>query len=212
MIIHREIVRRLLGLAVCLGLTSCAISDPTQYFTLAQAPAPTAERTATASTAEGAVPQATNVSVGVGPIIIPAYLDRRQIVIRTGTDQVELSAFHRWAEPLEDGMARILAEEIAARVPTERVVTFPWRGVAARAIQYQVVVTVVRFDGQQGGDVTLDTRWRILDPRGEERVFRRFTVIDTVKGQGHEPIVAAMTRALVSLGREIALEIRALPH
>jgi len=212
MIVHREIVRRLLGLAVCLGLTGCAVSDPTQYFTLAQAPAPTAERTATASTAEGGVGQTTNVSIGVGPVIIPAYLDRRQIVTRTGTDQVELSAFHRWAEPLEDGMARILAEEIAARVPTERVVTFPWRGVVARAIQYQVVVTVVRFDGQPGGDVTLDTRWRILDPHGEEHAFRRSTVIETVKGPGHEPIVAAMTRAVVSLSREIALEIRALPH
>jgi uncharacterized protein len=212
MMIHREIVRRLLSLAVCLGLASCAISDPTQYFTLAQAPAPTAERTATASTAEGGVGQTTNVSIGVGPVIIPAYLDRQQIVTRTGTDQVELSAFHRWAEPLEDGMARILAEEIGARVPTERVVTFPWRGVVARAIQYQVVVTVVRFDGQPGGDVTLDTRWRILDPHGEEHAFRRSTVIETVKGPGHEPIVAAMTRAVVSLSREIALEIRALPH
>jgi uncharacterized protein len=212
MMIHREIVRRLLGLTVSLSLAGCAVSDPTQYYTLAQAGAPTAERTATASTAEGGVGQTTNVSIGVGPIIVPAYLDRRQIVTRTGTDQVELSAFHRWAEPLEDGMARILADEIAARVPTERVVTFPWRGVAARAIQYQVVITVVRFDGQQGGDVTLDTRWRILDFHGEEQVFRRSTVIDTVKGPGHEPIVAAMTRALVSLGREIALEIRALPH
>ena len=207
-----EIVRRLLGLTVCFGLASCAVSDPTQYYTLAQAPAPTAARSATASTAESSVGRATNVSIGVGPIIIPAYLDRRQIVIRTGTDQVELSAFHRWAEPLEDGMARILAEEIAADVPTERVVTFPWRGVAARAIQYQVVVTVVRFDGHQGGDVTLDTRWRILDQHGEEQVFRRSTVIEAAKGPGHEPIVAAMTRAVASLGREIALEIRALPR
>ena len=212
MMVHREIVRSLLGLAVCLGLTGCAVSDPTQYFTLAQVPASTAERTATASTADSSVGSASNVSIGVGPIVIPAYLDRRQIVIRTGTDQVELSSFHRWAEPLEDGMARILAEEIAARVPTERVVTFPWRGAVARAIQYQVVVTVVRFDGHPGGDVTLDTRWRILDSHGEEQVFQRSTVIDTVKGQGHEPIVAAMTRALASLGQEIAREIRALPH
>jgi uncharacterized protein len=212
MMIHRKIVRRLLGLIVCLSLTGCAVSDPTQFYTLTQAGAPPVERTATASTAESGVGQTTNVSIGVGPVMIPAYLDRRQIVIRTGADQVELSAFHRWAEPLEDGMARILAEEIAARVPTERVVTFPWRGVVARAIQYQVVVTVVRFDGHEGGDVTLDTRWRILDSQGGEQAFRRSTVIEASKAPGHEPIVAAMTRALVSLGREIALEIRALPH
>jgi uncharacterized lipoprotein YmbA len=96
--------------------------------------------------------------------------------------------------------------------PTERVVTLPWRGVGARAIQYQVVVTVVRFDGHPSGDVNLDTRWRILVRHGEEQPFRRSPVIDTVNGPGHEPIVAAMTGALVSLGREIALEIRAVPH
>ena len=79
--------------------------------------------------------------------------------------------FHRWAEPLEDGIGRILAEEIGARVPTERIVMFPWRGVVARIIQYQVVVAVLRFDGRPGGDVTLDTRWRILDRDGKELTF-----------------------------------------
>ena len=120
---------------------------------------------ASASTPRSSVAGTGAVGVGVGPVIMPGYLDRTQIVTRTGTDQVELSMFHRWAEPLEDGIARILAEEIGARVPTERIVMFPWRGVVARAIQYQVVVAVLRFDGRPGGDVTLDTRWRILGQR-----------------------------------------------
>ena len=120
--------------------------------------------------------------------------------------------FHRWAEPLEDGIARILAEEIGARVPTERIVMFPWRGVVARAIQYQVVVAVLRFDGRLGGDVTLDTRWRILGRDGDELAFRRSTVIEAAAGPGYEPMVAAMTRALATLGQEIAAEIRAMPR
>jgi uncharacterized protein len=133
-------------------------------------------------------------------------------VTRTGADKVEISTFHRWAEPLEDGIARVLAEEIAARVPTERVVMFPWRGVVARTIQYQVVVAVVRFDGRQGGDVTLDARWRVLASNGSELAFRRSTVIQGVEGSGYEPMIAAMDRALGILGQEIAAEIRALPR
>jgi len=207
-------VRRLLGLAVSIGLAGCAVTDTTQYYTLGEPAARSRDSRESASIAS--TPRSGDrtgtVGIGVGPVMVPGYLHRTQIVTRNGADQVELAMFHRWAEPLEDGMARILAEEIAARVPTERVVTFPWRGVVARAIQYQVVVTVVRFDGHEGGDVTLDTRWRILDSQGGEQAFRRSTVIEASKAPGHEPIVAAMTRALVSLGREIALEIRALPR
>jgi len=125
---------------------------------------------------------------------------------------VELSMFHRWAEPLQDGIARTLAEEIAARVPTERIVAFPWRGVVARVIQYQVVIAVLRFDGRPGGDVTLDTRWRILGGDGKELVLKRTTVTEAAAGPGYELMVAAMARALVTLGQEMAAEIRAMPH
>ncbi len=136
---RRAIVRRLLTLAVSLGLASCAVTDPTQYYTLGQTPARSAESTARASTERRSAAGAA-VGIGVGPVIIPGYLDRSQIVTRRGTDHVELSMFHRWAEPLEDGIARVLAEEIGARVPTERIVMFPWRGAVAQALQYQVVI------------------------------------------------------------------------
>ena len=79
-------------------------------------------------------------------------------------------------------------------------------------LQYQVVVAVLRFDGRKGGDVTLDARWRILGRDGNELAFRRSTVIEAATGSGYQPMVAAMARALGSLGREIAAEIRTLPE
>jgi uncharacterized lipoprotein YmbA len=208
---HRWIGRSLLALTASIGLASCAVSDPTQFYALSRVAAPRAS-TASASIAMSSVGGTGIGGIGVGPVIVPGYLDRNQIVIRTGTDQVQISAFHRWAEPLEDGIARVLAEEIAGRVPTERVVVFPWRGRIARTIQYQVVVAVVRFDGRQGGDVTLDARWRVLASNGSELAFQRSTVIQGVEGSGYEPMIAAMDRALGILGQEIAAEIRALPR
>ena len=207
----RAVVRHLLGLAAFIGLAGCAVSDPTQYYTLGLGGPGDAPSRAGASTARSQVAEPGALGIGVGPIILPGYLDRTQIVTRTRGDQVEIAMFHRWAEPLEGGIARILAEEIGARVPTERIVMFPWRGVVARVLQYQVVVAVMRFDGRPGGDVTLDARWRILDRDGAELVFKRSTVIEVAPGPGFEPMVGAMTRALVTLGREIAAEIRAMP-
>jgi uncharacterized protein len=205
----RGALRCLLILAASITLSSCAVTDPTQYYTFGQRGS--AGSKASASPAPPDVSGTRGVGIGVGPVIVPSYLDRIQIVTRTDTDQVELSTFHRWAEPLPDGIARILAEEIGTRVPTERVVTFPWRGVTARDIQYQVVVAVLRFDGRLGGDVTLDTRWRILGKDDAELAFGRSTVVEATGNPGFEPMVAAMTRALVSLGEEIAGRIRALP-
>lgn len=208
---RRAIVRRLLTLAASLGLASCAVTDPTQYYTLGQAPARSVESTARASTERSNAAGAA-VGIGVGPVIIPGYLDRSQIVTRRGTDHVELSMFHRWAEPLEDGIARVLAEEIGARVPTERIVMFPWWGAVAQALQYQVVIAVLRFDGRAGADVTLDTRWRILGRDGGELAFGRSTVVEATTDSGYEALVAAMTRTVRTLGQEIAAEIRAMPR
>jgi uncharacterized lipoprotein YmbA len=96
--------------------------------------------------------------------------------------------------------------------PDARIVMFPWRGTVARAIQYQVVVAVVRFDGRPDGDITLDTRWRILGRDGDELAFRRSTVVEAAAGPGYERMVAAMARALVALGREMGAEIGAMPE
>lgn len=213
---HRAVGRRVLGLAASICLAGCAVSDPTQYYTLGRSAANSSTAGSAESRASASTPRSVagtgTVSIGVGPVNVPVYLDRTQIVTRVPTDQVELSTFHRWAEPLEDGIARTLAEEIAARVPTERIVVFPWRGVVARAIQYQVVVTVLRFDGRPGGDVTLDTRWRILGGNGKELMLKRTTVAEAATGPGYQPMVAAMARAVAALGREMAAEIRAMPR
>jgi uncharacterized protein len=211
---HRAAVRRLLGLAASIGLAGCAVADPTQFYTLGHPPAGRADSRISASmafTPPASTDRTEMVSVGVGPVIMPGYLRRSQIVTRTG-DQLDVAMFHRWAEPLEDGIARVLADEISARVPTDRIVMFPWRGVVARAIQYQVVVVVMRLDGRRGGDITLDTRWRILGKDGAELAFRRSTMSETAAGPGYQAMIAAMTRALDALGQEIAAEIRTMPR
>jgi uncharacterized protein len=211
----RAAARPLLALAVSIGLTACAVADPTKFYALGKPVTASADSRVSASIAS--TPSATSadttsaVSIGVGPVITPSYLHRNQIVTRAGDDQMDIAMFHRWAEPLEDGMARVLAEEIGARVPTDRIAMYPWRGAVARAIQYHVVVVVMRFDGRRGGDVTLDTRWRILGKDGDELTFRRSTLTEAATGLGYEPMIAAMTRAVIALGQEIAAEIRTMP-
>src|SRR5262245_65220177 len=87
-----------------------------------------------------------------------------------------------------------------------RIDMFPWRGLIGQSIKYQVVLAVVRFDGHLDGDVTLDTRWRILGKNGNELAYGRTTVTEPAGGSGYDPMIAAMSRTLVVLGQEIRSE------
>jgi uncharacterized protein len=182
-----------LALAGCMGVT-----DPTRYYLLAPSP----------ETPHGVSHNAiSSVGVGVGPVLIPAYLDRVQMVTRGAHDEVEISIYHRWAEPLESGIAEALANNLSAQIGSERIAVFPWRGGVARVLDYQVIVVVLRFDGSPGRQVNLDARWRLLGKEGRELALRRSMINEPITGEGYQPLVRGMNQAIATLAREIASEI-----
>jgi len=193
---------RTLLAAVSLGLAACSsVADPTKYYILSAAPSPPAAPARPAGAENG-------VAVGVGPVLLAGYLDRNAIVTRTGDGQLDVSMYHRWAEPLELGVAQTLVNDIAGRLGTERVIVYPWRGRFERVIDYQVGVVVMRFDGTLGKDVTLDTRWRMVDRDNRELALKRSTITQPVSGIGYPALVAAMNQAVAILGGEIAAEVQ----
>jgi len=181
-------------------LTACAgVADRTRYYVLSPTPA------APGSAAPAAVSSA---AVGVGPVQIPRYLERLQIVTRGANDGVEIAADDRWAEPLENGIARVLADNLATQLGSERVTVFPWRGGVARVLDYQVAVMVLTFEGAPGREVTLDARWRLLGRNGQEIVLKRSTIREPLTGAGYQPLVGGLNRTLARLAQEIAGEIQ----
>ena len=89
--------------ALCaVAILAAGCSTPQSHFY-------TLSRTAPPATAPTA-PTALNVSVVVGPVSIPAMVDLPQIVVNTGPNQVTLDEFNRWASPLPNNIARVVAE------------------------------------------------------------------------------------------------------
>ena len=198
-------VRRLSTLlltAATLALVGCTaitgITDATRYYVLS----PSSETSGASRTA------LSSAGIGVGPVLIPGYLDRLQMVTRGANDELEISTFHRWAEPLDSGIAETLADNLAAQIGNERIAVFPWRGGVARVLDYQVTVVVLRFDGSPGRQVTLDARWRLLGKEGRELALKRSTINEPITGGGYEPLVRGMNRAIAALAREIGSELQ----
>ena len=182
----------------CLG----GVSAPTRFYTLVPMAGPPTE----------AIPISAErgPAIGVGPVTLPGYLDRREIVTRRGRDEIELGEFDHWSEQLKDGAARVLAENLVVLLRTERVVLLSRQ--RSHPVQYQVAVDVARFEGAVGAAVTLEARWRILGRDGNELALRRSTVTEVAGAPGYGAVVAAMSRALGALSRDIATAIRDLPQ
>ena len=182
----------------CLG----GVSAPTRFYTLVPMAGPPTE----------AIPISAErgPAIGVGPVTLPGYLDRREIVTRRGRDEIELGEFDHWSEQLKDGATRVLAENLVVLLRTERVVLLSRQG--SHPVQYQIDVDVARFEGAVGAAVTLEARWRILGRDGKELALRRSTVTEVAGAQGYGAVVAAMSRALGALSRDIATAIRDLPQ
>lgn len=143
--------------------------------------------------------------VGVGPVSLPTYLDRPQMVMRPSPDHIEVDEFDQWGEPLRDGITRVVAVNLARLLPESLIVAFPWR--STEKIQYQIILEVVQMDGPAAGNVALDVRWRALDPSGRQVAVRVLRLSEPA-GPGADATAAAMSRALGTLSRDIARELR----
>lgn len=149
-------------------------------------------------------------TIGLRRVALPDYLDRPQIVTRNGANALQLAEFDRWASPLGEDFTRVLSENLVALVPADRVVPFPW-GREAR-IRYEVAVEVSRFEGRLGGDCALVARWDVF--RGGEKAPASSGKVTASEpaGPSYETLVAAKSRLVAGLSRDIAGAIRALPR
>jgi uncharacterized protein len=144
--------------------------------------------------------------IGVGPVKIPDYLDRPQMITRKGQSNLELAEFDKWAEPLDRNLARSISGNLSVLLDTESIISFPWPKAAKP--KYQVSVEIIRMDGVLGGKVVLDTRWMILSVDEEKALLTKRSFIETpTPTADYDGFALAMSTAVESLSREIASAI-----
>jgi uncharacterized lipoprotein YmbA len=142
--------------------------------------------------------------IGVGPIQFAKYLDRTQFVTRTSSAQVKLSEIHRWAEPLQNNFARILAENLSMLLHTDKVSLYPSRNWPD--IDYQVLVDVWQLDAKEQDNATLVANWSIRTEKGTHLLFMKKSVFTTAIAPpaSYAEIAAALSKTIEMLSNEIA--------
>ena len=193
----------LLGLAL-LGLAGCPFNAPTRLYVL------------TATTDKPASTSPEGAAIGVGPITLPKYLDRPQIVTRVAANSLDQANLDQWGGDLNDNITRVVATNLSNLLATDRVSLYPWKDGAP--VDFQVTMDISRFEQDKDGNAVLNLFWSIVGKDGAVLLMRRSSYTQPAgepASQSDNPRpfdaqAAAMSRDLALLSHDIATAITGL--
>ena len=176
----------------CASLTTPK-PDPTRFYVLEPldkgAPAPDAI-------------YCKGVHLGVGRVELPGYLDTQKIVKFKANNEVFISEFNRWAEPLPGACERVLAANIALLTGVESIETFPW--VNPSSHDFEVHTEIQSFQANADNVVMLEVIWRITGARGKEVYHVEISTYAKPSDGSYPGIVSAMSAAWAECSESVA--------
>jgi uncharacterized lipoprotein YmbA len=188
---------RSLALTMTLMVGACATtSPPVEFYALSPMPPPAQPNPARAE-----------IAIGIGPFELPEFLDRPQIVSRTGPNRLEVAEFYRWGGSLEGDFLRVLGENLGSLLGTDRIVVYPTE--APFPLDYRITGDVLRFEPSMAGTAALEARWALVDDRsGRVLAVRGAAIERSAGGADYASQVAALSAALAAFAEQIAAEVR----
>ncbi|MFO1407829.1 MAG: PqiC family protein [Steroidobacteraceae bacterium] len=180
-------------LALAAVIAGCSSTPPSSFYGLSVVSTPAAA--------------ASYVSVQVGPVTIPASVDRAQFVLNTGPNEVTLDEYHRWSAPLDRAIADVLVGDLAALLGSPNVTTMS--GGFGDESPYRVGVQVQRFESRLDSSATFDAAWTVRRPDDGRTLSGRTSVQQPATG-GYAGLAVAYSQAVGRLAADVAAAVRQL--
>lgn len=192
-----RITHLLVLVSIAATLAACS-SSPSRFYTL------------TSTATPPAAPAAADYVVGVGPISVPAQVDRQPFTVQVEPNRIEIDEFNRWAAPLNEAIARVVAEDLATLLGTQHVATLP---LANFDPAYRVTIDIQRFDSlrkqAKNEAVLVEALWVVRKAGGGPAHSGRTIAREPTQGNDFDALAAAHSRALAKVSADIAAAIRA---
>jgi uncharacterized lipoprotein YmbA len=174
-------------------LAGCSTSPPTNFYLLSAHDFPAAT---------GFSP-----TVGVGPIEVPEYQNRKNMVLSRDGNKLEVASLNLWAEPVSAGVQRVLVLNLSGLLNTQEVSYFPWH--PQRAPQYGVRVNVLQLEANEQ-QAMLSAEWQVIRTASGEPLQRRISRLQAPLAPGETPpaqVAATYSALLLQLSEQIAAAI-----
>lgn len=97
--------------------------------------------------------------IAIAAVAIPAVIDRPQLVVSVGENEVAVLETQRWAEPLSDGLTRVVIDELR----TNRLPAYDAESLRSRKDALKVEIRVVELSGGVASGGRLKATWTVRD-------------------------------------------------
>lgn len=190
------------AIAIASLVAGCTIlaprTDDTRYFILSSETA-----------AADAFPLASGerVTVGVGPVTIPGYLDRPEVVTRTSATELKVSNNERWGERLRSNVATVLSQDLSSQLPGVDLIKFPWP--LNPAPNYQVSVDFERLELTSDGQTQVIAVWIIRATSNHRQLQTGTTNVNAAAGRDEKSASEALSHGVARVSRDIAQALSA---
>jgi uncharacterized lipoprotein YmbA len=181
---------------LCALLGGCIGShSPAPAYYLLTAPAPGNAAAAGNSAMAG-------YTIGVGPVRVAPFLARADITVHGGGAAMSFSERERWGEPLEQGVQRVLLQNLNVLTGAETR-NFPWR--QSGTPRFAVRIDVIDLDRLGDGSALLEVSWLLEDLQAAKVLAtRQQRLTGTIAGTGAGALTTAYSELFAQLAREIA--------
>ncbi len=150
-----------------------------------------------------------NVVIGVGPVSIPEYQNRPQIVTQNENKMLTIAQFDRWGEPLDLALARLVSDNLAALLEGVTIKTYPWN--LAIPVKYQLVLDVVKLESQLDKDLFFTVQWSILNAQTYKMILMKKSEFRLpIDPHNYSGLVKTLSNACAALSSEIAKAFESL--
>lgn len=174
---------------LCCLLSACQSSPRKNFYVL------------TASEAEQRNPTEDITQViGIGPIEIAEYLDRIHIVYQADSGNLVMAENDYWAEPLDKGIARVIALNLTQRDASRSFVSFPWRRDSKPHYSLRLQMHSLNASA---GNAQINASWELVDNVKKIKLRQRHFIRSTPAGSGTRALAEAYSKLLAELAEEM---------
>ena len=145
--------------------------------------------------------------IGLGPIRLPEYLDRFQMVVAVSENKYKLIDGHRWAEKLDQNISLALFKTLPGQLGTDKMIRYPWP--QRPGVDFQVKIDILELNIDQNGQSQLIAQWSIKS-KDETILNKRSSFTAQASTTDIDKMVQAQSECLTKLGQEIVSSLKPL--
>lgn len=168
-------------------LSGCQQSPRKQYYLLNTAPS-------------AHQPAEIHQTLGLGPIEVADYLRTPQIIINRNANHLQIVDNAYWGEPLQKGIARVLAMNLMSHQPNVLIENFPWRSDSTPTLSLRLTLYDLQFIN---GEAAINASWKLINNKTKAVLSQQHFVRNKASGESAAHIAASYSELLAELAGEM---------